>query len=129
MLPNIVEPDSKSTDDVTIDVWISFAVIIPTTFKSVLTSKPLSGEIDALTLPLVILLRLSPVTPLAGILYKLPPSPINEPVKEPVVYEEVNELKLEVSVYLGASEAVNALVVVPLTVANNVPKTVKSPSM
>ena len=31
VLPNIVEPDSKRTDDVTIEVWISFAVIIPST--------------------------------------------------------------------------------------------------
>ncbi len=42
-------------------------------------------------------------------------------------YEDVKEWKLEVNVYFGASDAVNALVVVPLTVAYNVPKTVKSP--
>ena len=48
-------------------------------------SKPLSGDIDALTEPEIILFKLSPVTPLAGILYKPIPSPMNEPVNAPVV--------------------------------------------
>jgi hypothetical protein len=35
----------------------------------VFISKPLFGEMDALTEPEIILFKLSPVTPLAGILY------------------------------------------------------------
>jgi len=54
----------------------------------VLTSKPLSGDIEALTLPLVILFNSKPVTPLAGILYKPEPSPINELDTEPVTFNE-----------------------------------------
>jgi hypothetical protein len=57
----------------------------PENVASVLTSNPLFGEIDALTLPEIILLRFNPVTPLAGILYSPEPSPPNEPVKDPVV--------------------------------------------
>jgi hypothetical protein len=56
----------------------------------VLTLKPSALEIDAVTLPSAIRVKLSPVTPLAGILYKPLPFPINEPVKDPVVYEDVN---------------------------------------
>jgi hypothetical protein len=56
----------------------------------VLTFKPSALEIDAVTLPSAIRVKLSPVTPLAGILYKPLPFPINEPVKDPVVYEDVN---------------------------------------
>jgi hypothetical protein len=96
---------------------------------SVLTSNPLFGEIEALTLPDIILLRFKPVTPLAGILYKLDPSPLNDPVNEPVVYDDVKLPKLDVSVYFGASDAVNAFVVVPLIVAFMVPNTVKSPEI
>jgi hypothetical protein len=51
----------------------------------VLTLKPLSLEMDAVALPSAIRVKLSPVTPLAGILYKPLPSPINEPVNDPVV--------------------------------------------
>ena len=65
---------------------------------SVLTSKPLFGDIDALTLPDIILLRFNPVTPLAGILYKPLPSPINDPLNDPVLYDAVNVLKLLVKV-------------------------------
>jgi len=61
------------------------AVKVPSIKTSVFISKPLSGDIDALTLPLVILFNCNPVTPLAGMLYKPEPSPINEPVKDPVV--------------------------------------------
>jgi len=39
----------------------------PLIVVSVFISKPLSGDIEALTLPLTILFKLSPVTPLAGI--------------------------------------------------------------
>jgi hypothetical protein len=51
----------------------------------VLTLRPLSLEMDAVALPSAIRVKLSPVTPLAGILYKPLPSPINEPVNDPVV--------------------------------------------
>jgi hypothetical protein len=96
---------------------------------SVLTSNPLFGDIDALTLPEMILLRFNPVTPLAGMSYKPEPSPMNDPVNEPVVYDDVKSPKLDVNVYFGASDAVNALEVVPLMVAFMVPNTVKSPEM
>jgi hypothetical protein len=46
----------------------------------VFTSSPLSGEIDADTLPDVIWLRFNPTMPEAGILYSPDPSPVNEPV-------------------------------------------------
>jgi hypothetical protein len=74
----------------------------PVNVASVLTSNPLFGDIEALTLPEMILLRFNPVTPLAGMLYKLDPSPLNDPLNEPVLYDEVNELKLLVKVYFGA---------------------------
>jgi hypothetical protein len=41
----------------------------------------------------------------------------------------VNAPKLEVNVYFGASDAVNAFVVVPDMVALILPKTVKSPEI
>ena len=43
------------------------------------TSRPISSEL----LPLDILSKLKPVTPLAGTLVKLLPSPVKDPVKEP----------------------------------------------
>jgi hypothetical protein len=70
----------------------------PVNVASVLTSNPLFGEIEALTLPDMILLRFKPVTPLAGMLYNSAPLPLKEPVKEPVVYDDVNWWKLEVRV-------------------------------
>jgi hypothetical protein len=57
----------------------------PVNVASVLTSNPLFGDIEALTLPDIILLRFNPVTPLAGILYKLEPSPLNDPLNDPVL--------------------------------------------
>jgi hypothetical protein len=87
----------------------------------VLTLKPSTLEIDAVTPPSAIRVKLRPVTPLAGMLVNLEPSPPKEPVKDPVVYEPVNDSKLEVNVYFGASDAVMALVVVP----DMVPKTLK----
>ena len=101
----------------------------PVNVASVLTSNPLFGDNEALTLPDIILLRFKPVTPLAGILYRFVPSPLKDPVKDPVVYDDVNWLKLEVRVYFGASDAVNAFVDVPLTVAFIVPSTVKFPEI
>jgi hypothetical protein len=95
----------------------------------VLTLKPSALEIDAVTLPSAIRVKLSPVTPLAGILYKPPPFPINEPVKDPVVYEDVNWWKLDVRVYDAAWDAEIALLVVPEIVAFIVPSTVKSPEI
>jgi hypothetical protein len=47
---------------------------------SVFTTKPFVGDIDADALPLDIIDKLRPVTPLAGILYNLDPSPINKPL-------------------------------------------------
>ena len=58
----------------------SVAVIEPVTDKDTLTCKP-SLSIDAVALPSAICERFKPVIPLAGILYKPCPSPINEPVK------------------------------------------------
>jgi hypothetical protein len=57
----------------------------PVNVASVLTSNPLFGDIEALTLPEMILLRFNPVTPLAGMLYKLEPSPLKDPLKDPVL--------------------------------------------
>ena len=51
----------------------------------VLTLKPLALEMDAVALPSAIRVKLSPVTPLAGILYKPLPSPLNVPLNDPVV--------------------------------------------
>ena len=59
----------------------------PSTFNapeidaSVLTWKPPVSDIDAVKAPLAILDKFKPVTPLAGILNKSVPSPLNEPVK------------------------------------------------
>ena len=50
-----------------------------------LTLKPFIFETDAVTEPSAICVKLRPVTPLAGILYNKPPSPLNDPVKEPVL--------------------------------------------
>jgi hypothetical protein len=54
---------------------------------------------------------------------------MNDPVNEPVVYDDVKVPKLLVKVYLGASDAVIALLVVPDMVALMVPSTVKSPEI
>jgi hypothetical protein len=68
-----------------------FNVIEPEMVKApvisvfVLTLKPSTLEIEAVTLPSAIRVKLSPVTPLAGILVRLLPSPPNDPVKDPVV--------------------------------------------
>jgi hypothetical protein len=44
------------------------------------TCKP-ADVTEAVTAPLAILSNCNPVTPLAGMLYKPAPSPLNEPVK------------------------------------------------
>jgi len=44
------------------------------------TLKVPSSKTEALTAPFTILFNSKPVTPLAGILYKPEPSPMNEPV-------------------------------------------------
>ena len=73
--------------------------MIPLTFKSpsivvsVLTLKPFAGDIDALTLPLTILSNSKFVIPDNGMLYNCDASPLNEPVNDPVVYDDVNKLK------------------------------------
>ncbi len=51
---------------------------------SLLTCKP-SAVTEAVTAPLAILSNCNPVTPLAGILYKPLPSPMNEPVNTDAV--------------------------------------------
>ncbi len=51
---------------------------------SLLTCKP-SVVTEAVTAPLAILSNCNPVTPLAGILYKPLPSPMNEPVNTDAV--------------------------------------------
>ena len=97
--PNVVDPDSYKTEEVTIDVCISFAVMIPDTFNEPVidvvefTLNPFELT-EAVTAPLAILSNCNPVTPVAGILYKLVPSPLKEPVNEPVLYDEVKEFKL-----------------------------------
>ena len=51
---------------------------------SAFTCKP-SASTEAVTAPLAILSNCKPVTPLAGILYKPSPSPMNEPVNTDAV--------------------------------------------
>ena len=88
--PNLVEPDSYRTEEETKVTLYSFAVIIPSTYKSLLTYKPLSA-IDALALPLTILFNSNPVTPEAGMLYKPAPSPMNE---DDIIDAVIGPLKL-----------------------------------
>jgi hypothetical protein len=45
-------------------------------------------------LPSAIIDKFNPVIPVDGILYNPLPSPLNEPVNAPVVYDDVNVLKL-----------------------------------
>ena len=72
------------------------AIIDPVTDKSpwiwvlLLTVNPVD-EIDAVAFPLAICDRFRPVTPDAGRLYKLPPSPLNEPVNREAVIEPETE--------------------------------------
>lgn len=105
----------------------SFSVPVISVFE--LTLKPFAEEIDAVALPSAIRVKLSPVTPLAGMLYRFVPSPLNDPVNAPVVYEPVNVWKLEVNRYIAACEAETAFCEVPEIVANNVPSTVNSPEI
>jgi len=58
-------------------------VIVPSITTSVLTFNFPSAN-DALTLPLTILSKLSPVIPDDGILYNPAPSPTNEPLIVPL---------------------------------------------
>ena len=88
--PNLVEPDSYRTEEETKVTLYSFAVIIPSTYKSLLTYKPLSA-IDALALPLTILFNSNPVTPEAGMLYNPAPSPMNE---DDIIDAVIGPLKL-----------------------------------
>jgi hypothetical protein len=94
-----------------------------------LTLKPFALETEAVTLPSAILVKLSPVTPLAGIFIRLLPSPPNDPVNDPVVYELVKAPKLEVNRYAAACDAEIALVVVPEMFPLMVPSTVRSPEI
>ena len=77
MSPNLVLPLSNNTEELTYSTCISLAVIVPSTYKSVLTLNALFSN-DALILPFIILFNSSPVTPVAGILYNPEPSPTNE---------------------------------------------------
>jgi hypothetical protein len=94
-----------------------------------LTLKPSVFETEAVTLPSAIRVKLSPVTPLAGIFIRLLPSPPNDPVNDPVVYELVKAPKLEVNRYAAACDAEIALVVVPEMFPLMVPSTVRSPEI
>jgi hypothetical protein len=78
------EPDTNEVPEATILPVIE-------TFEFTLNPFALT---EAVTAPLAILSNCNPVTPVAGILYKLVPSPLKEPVNEPVLYEEVKEFKL-----------------------------------
>jgi hypothetical protein len=69
---------------------------VPVTSVFVLTLKPFTDVIDAVADPCAILDKFSPTILAAGILVNPLPSPLNDPVKEPVVYEDVKSLKLEV---------------------------------
>ena len=57
-----------------------FAVIVPLIKVFPFTLKVPSFKTEALTAPFTILFNSKPVTPLAGMLYKPVPSPMNEPV-------------------------------------------------
>ena len=74
--PNLFEPLAYIIDD---DMYITFnsvAFIVPATVKSVLTTKPLFGEITAVAEPDFSVFK-SPIAP-ALILNKPPPSPLNK---------------------------------------------------
>ena len=70
----------------------------PVIWVSVLICNPLSGEIDAVALPLAILDKFNPVIPDAGILVKPDPSPWKLPLNDP----------LNIPSPLWANEAVSA---------------------
>ena len=64
---------------------------------------------EAETLPDIIWDKFKPTIPDAGMLYRPAPSPIYEPVNEPVVYDALNALKLELKLdILALNEAVAA---------------------
>ena len=69
--------------------------------------NPLFGDIDAVALPLAIWNKLKPVIPLDGILYNWLPSPLNDPVNEPVLYDDVNVLKSLLILPLAVSSESN----------------------
>jgi hypothetical protein len=61
-------------------VTINDPVICVLTF----TVNPSLGEIEAVAEPLAIRDKFKPTIPEAGIFFKPAPSPVNDPVKEPV---------------------------------------------
>jgi hypothetical protein len=75
--------ETKTKLSLTNETLLTFKVPVISVF--VLILRPSTFEIDAVALPSAILVKLSPVTPLAGILYNPDPSPIKEPVNAPVV--------------------------------------------
>ena len=75
-------------------------VIEPVTVVFVLTTKPFVGDIEAVELPLAIWDKFNPVTPLAGTLYRLPPSPLNEPVKNDAVIFPVMKIEPVLTVFV-----------------------------
>ena len=76
---------------------LSFNVPVISVFE--LTLNPFAFEMDAVATPSAIRVKLRPVTPLAGILYRFVPSPLNEPdicpvaVNAPVISVFVLTLK------------------------------------
>jgi len=78
---NVKLPDTNRLPPTYVSVLIFNDPVIDV---SLLTCKP-SALTEAVTAPLAILSNCNPVTPLAGILYKPLPSPMNEPVNTDAV--------------------------------------------
>ena len=55
---------------------------------------------DAVALPSAILVKFNPVTPLAGMLYKLVPSPLNEPLKFDAVTSPIRYIEPVLTVFV-----------------------------
>ena len=79
-------PPSPLYKDADNSPWISKSpvdVTLPTIFVGTLTSNEVTLKTDAVAEPSAIL-PISPVSAVVGILYNWEPSPLNEPVKEPL---------------------------------------------
>lgn len=87
VVPVILTCDEPDTNDV------PEATMLPVIATFEFTLNPFELT-EAVTAPLAILSNCNPVTPVAGILYRLEPSPLKEPVNEPVLYDEVKEFRL-----------------------------------
>ena len=80
---------------------------------------------DAVALPSAILVKFNPVTPLAGMLYKLVPSPLNEPVKFDAVTSPIRYIEPVLTVFVeinsstvGPREPETAINTLPSVVFN-----------